>query len=375
MSTAGFIGLAGAFFAGGADALAIVIGWLIGFVAPCRPRRALLPEVRRGDRSRFPRGPLRQPAAAGSSRRSSSLAAMLPLLVAATGDRRARGRPPFSASTCRRRWRSSLVVLLLSSLLGGMRAVTFVARRAGDRDPFRHPRPGRALSRRRTTDCPSPSSPTARPSRNSARISDTLLATLAGRLLPLARLGRLQSARDRRSPSPRRSPRCRMSLGRSGDDRRRRRRAPIGRLGAARRVRSSSSPRRRSRPSPGSPCCSDVVGGDLDDLPQWVFDFGRLGLLKLCGVDAASPSRRGRPARAGGRGRRRRFAIAADGVTLAFADIAGLPYVADRADRGGRDRGGARAAAAATLIADRDLARQRSSIRASSTGGPRPDGG
>lgn len=71
-----------------------------------------------------------------------------------------------------------------------------------------------------------------------------------------------------------------------------------------------------------------VVGADIDDLPAWVFDYGRLGLVKLCGVDAASLDQVKVACAAGAAGDTAGFAIAADGVALAFADIAELPYVA-----------------------------------------------
>jgi cation/acetate symporter len=57
----------------------------------------------------------------------------------------------------------------------------------------------------------------------------------------------------------------------------------------------------------------DVIGSSADDLPDWIFDYGRQGLVKLCGVDAESrggqgglhaASRRRRCHRVG-RGRRR----------------------------------------------------------------------
>lgn len=76
---------------------------------------------------------------------------------------------------------------------------------------------------------------------------------------------------------------------------------------------------------------NDVVGATADALPDWVFAYGKLGQVKICGANAATdvavatactPS-----IGADGALRAADIAIAPDVVALAFPDITGLPYI------------------------------------------------
>ncbi|HET7715119.1 MAG TPA: VC_2705 family sodium/solute symporter [Bauldia sp.] len=74
----------------------------------------------------------------------------------------------------------------------------------------------------------------------------------------------------------------------------------------------------------------DLVGVDLADLPQWVFDYGRAGMLSICGKAAVSAAAIGTACGAGTVVNGlvpEDIAIGADLVTLGFAEITGLPYV------------------------------------------------
>jgi cation/acetate symporter len=74
----------------------------------------------------------------------------------------------------------------------------------------------------------------------------------------------------------------------------------------------------------------DVVGVELADLPQWVFDYGREGMLNVCGEAPVSAAAIGTACGAGtviNGLTPADIALDADLVTLGFADITGLPYV------------------------------------------------
>lgn len=75
----------------------------------------------------------------------------------------------------------------------------------------------------------------------------------------------------------------------------------------------------------------DVLGSSLGDLPDWIFDFGRHGLVRLCGVEAASAAAVAAACTpvigADGVIGPAALAIDPDLVQLGFAGIAGLPYV------------------------------------------------
>ncbi|MCB1501035.1 MAG: VC_2705 family sodium/solute symporter [Bauldia sp.] len=74
----------------------------------------------------------------------------------------------------------------------------------------------------------------------------------------------------------------------------------------------------------------DVVGVDLADLPDWLFDYGRAGLIEVCGAAPISAAAIGTACGAGTVVKGlipTDIALSADLVTLGFADITGLPYV------------------------------------------------
>ncbi len=75
---------------------------------------------------------------------------------------------------------------------------------------------------------------------------------------------------------------------------------------------------------------SDVVGVDLADLPAWIFDYGRHGLVHICGAAPVSAAAIGTACGAStvlnglAPGQ---IELSADVVMLAFGGIVGLPYV------------------------------------------------
>lgn len=71
----------------------------------------------------------------------------------------------------------------------------------------------------------------------------------------------------------------------------------------------------------------DVIGAAADGLPAWMFTFGRLGLVKVCGVDAVSVAAVKEACRAGGRLLASDVAVGADAIVLAWPEIVGLPHV------------------------------------------------
>ncbi|MEP0323380.1 VC_2705 family sodium/solute symporter [Bauldia litoralis] len=75
---------------------------------------------------------------------------------------------------------------------------------------------------------------------------------------------------------------------------------------------------------------AEVVGTELADLPAWLFDYGADGLVRVCGdaitTVAAISTACGASAVVNGLAPGD-IAIAAEVVTLGFADITGLPYV------------------------------------------------
>ena len=74
----------------------------------------------------------------------------------------------------------------------------------------------------------------------------------------------------------------------------------------------------------------DLVGSAVEDLPDWVFAYGRSGLVKICGVDAVSLAAL-KTACAGIVGdvglATGSIAVSPDIVALAFPDITGFPFV------------------------------------------------
>jgi cation/acetate symporter len=75
----------------------------------------------------------------------------------------------------------------------------------------------------------------------------------------------------------------------------------------------------------------NVIGASLDALPAWIYTYGKIGLVKVCGVDAATVEAI-KAACAGIEGntgvlRLPDLSINADTIVIATPEIAGLPYV------------------------------------------------
>lgn len=79
----------------------------------------------------------------------------------------------------------------------------------------------------------------------------------------------------------------------------------------------------------------NVLGRPIGDLasitalPSWIFSYGRIGLVKICGVDAVSPEAVLQACQAAGVAtlNAANFTIHSDTVVIATPEIAGLPYV------------------------------------------------
>jgi cation/acetate symporter len=76
---------------------------------------------------------------------------------------------------------------------------------------------------------------------------------------------------------------------------------------------------------------STLIGKGIGDLPAWVYSWGKLGLINICGKAAASAdavkAACGAIAGHGGVVRLQDFGINTDVVVLSTPEIAGLPYV------------------------------------------------
>ena len=267
------------------------LGWSLGFLVLAVADRALFPQVGRLRRRRLPRHPLRQPARA-ARRARSWWSRRLP-----------RRSPPRSP---RRRSSASL----LFGMSAGRRArrrhrrrarLDRARRHAGDHADRRSSStscwPSRSWcrsrsSRRANSRCRCRSSPSASPSTQAALLAEAsgsdLAAPLAGRFLPFAAAGRLRLLRRDRLSLAAGVAALPHLLDAEATVAERRSRAPLGRLDAVLRPGRRARPRRPMPPSPSSPSCSDLVGVGLETLPDWVFAFGKLGLVKICGADAVS---------------------------------------------------------------------------------------
>ncbi|MBZ0124068.1 MAG: cation acetate symporter, partial [Roseovarius sp.] len=75
----------------------------------------------------------------------------------------------------------------------------------------------------------------------------------------------------------------------------------------------------------------NVIGASLDALPQWVYTYGQIGLMKVCGVDATSVQAVTAACVDAGRTdgllHLRDLSINRDVIVIATPEIAGLPYV------------------------------------------------
>jgi cation/acetate symporter len=76
---------------------------------------------------------------------------------------------------------------------------------------------------------------------------------------------------------------------------------------------------------------SNVIGKPLGDMPAWVFTYGKLELVKICGANAIDPSAIaaacGKVAGHTGILRLQDFAINTDVIVISTPEIAGMPYV------------------------------------------------
>ncbi len=75
---------------------------------------------------------------------------------------------------------------------------------------------------------------------------------------------------------------------------------------------------------------TEVVGVEVADIPQWIFDYAAAGLVKICGVEAVTVA--GISAACGASTvvnglTPGDIGITAEAITLGFADITGLPHV------------------------------------------------
>jgi cation/acetate symporter len=75
----------------------------------------------------------------------------------------------------------------------------------------------------------------------------------------------------------------------------------------------------------------NVIGQSLDSLPAWIYAYGKIGLVKVCGVDAtaveAIKEACAKIADQGGLLRLQDFKIDNDAIVISTPEIAGLPYV------------------------------------------------
>jgi len=75
----------------------------------------------------------------------------------------------------------------------------------------------------------------------------------------------------------------------------------------------------------------NVIGASLDGLPQWVYTYGQIGLMKVCGVDATTVEAIRAACTAAGNTdgllHLRDLSINVDVIVIATPEIAGLPYV------------------------------------------------
>jgi cation/acetate symporter len=74
-----------------------------------------------------------------------------------------------------------------------------------------------------------------------------------------------------------------------------------------------------------------VIGQSLDALPAWIYAYGKIGLVKVCGVDASTveaiKEACAKVADQGGLLRLQDFKIDNDAIVISTPEIAGLPYV------------------------------------------------
>jgi cation/acetate symporter len=88
----------------------------------------------------------------------------------------------------------------------------------------------------------------------------------------------------------------------------------------------------------------NVIGKPLAQLPGWVYTYGKIGLVQICGTNAVDvatiTAACGKIAGHTGILQLANFSIQADAIVIATPEIAGLPYVDRRPRRRRRPRGG-----------------------------------
>jgi cation/acetate symporter len=76
---------------------------------------------------------------------------------------------------------------------------------------------------------------------------------------------------------------------------------------------------------------SNVIGKPLDQLPSWIYSYGKIGLIQICGTNANDVATIiaacGKIAGHNGILALANFSIQADAIVIATPEIAGLPYV------------------------------------------------
>ena len=282
-----FVGLAGAFLADRFLGLAVAIGLLGGFallavlVAPYYRKSGgvTLPD--------YPRRPLRQPAGADPSPRSCS------------SRYRCRSSPPRWRSPAA--WRPRLLHLSpeAAAIAVLVRRAPHLARSAGCGRPLSRAArrrswcssrssSRRSCSRCRNTASRSRRSPSATRSRRPIRRGGATIGVLRRQRPPGRRVSTASTCSPSPSASPRASPRCPISSRAS---------APRPGVGQARLTAGWALVVVGIVVATTAPALAafvrlailrDMIGVELADLPQWLFDYGRAGMLLVCGAPPVS---------------------------------------------------------------------------------------
>jgi cation/acetate symporter len=325
LSAAGFLGIAGAFFADRMAGFALAVGWAGGFVllavliAPYyrKSGAVTLPDflaVRFGN-------PLLRVAGV-----IVLLAASLPILaaaiaVAAAIAQHALNIAPEIAIT------GVLAIILLSSLLGGMRAITLVAGAQAIVILLGILAPAVLLSMQ-DYGLPVPQITFGYAIAETASAAATPIGIIAGEILPVSGLDgfNLLAVALCLAAGLATLPQVVARSGTTPGVAEARRAAGWSLVVVALIAMTVPAIAAFARLA----ILRDTVGVELADLPQWIFDYGRLGLVRVCGGEPVSVAAIGTACGAStvlnglvpGD-----IALGAEAITLAFADIAGLPYV------------------------------------------------
>ena len=320
VSVGGFAGLAGAFFAGGIGALAIGLGWSVGMVLLAT---LVAPYYRKSGAVTVPDflavrfgNPLLRAGAV-----IVLVVSLVPLLVAAIaaggwilGIALHIGPEPAVATI--------VVVLLLSSLAGGMRAVTFVAGAQAIVFLAGLIVPATLFSAEEY------GFPIAQLSYGAALQSagpgDASIAAIAGRIMPLASLDwfNLFALAVTFAAAAVALPQVLARSGTTATAGDARRSVGWSLVVIAAIVLTAPAIAAFARAA----MLDSITGAGIDGLPQWVFDYGRLGLAKLCGVDATTVEAI-KTACASSGSDTGGLEFSADAVALAFGQVTGEPTV------------------------------------------------